>query len=146
MSSHGRGVMDWALDCPSDTEYHEDAFLYFLDMERARAGRSNLPVQLLFATLEPVPGKPVPIPPTDAGKLFEGLRVSLRETDIMGWYRQDRVAGAVLSARPDSPAPTPPGLIEQRVGEGLRRHLPEKAARSLRVRVIQLGPQRVLSA
>ena len=34
-------------------------------------------------------------------------------------------------------------VIERRVGEGLRRRLPSKVARSLRVRVVQLGPRRL---
>ena len=58
----------------------------------------------------------------------------------MGWYRQGRVAGAVLSSRADAPGSEMSGLIEQRVGEKLRQGLPSNAARSLRVRVVQQGP------
>lgn len=146
MSNHGPVGPNRTLDCPPGMEYDEDAFLYFLDIERARAGRSNHALRLLFATLEPVPGRPVPIPPASATRLFEGLRLSLRETDVMGWYRQGRVAGAVLSARADAPGPRMSGLIEQRVGDGLRQRLPVKVARGLRVRVIQLGPRRIVNA
>ena len=71
------------------------------------------------------------------------MRLSLRDTDIMGWYEQDRVAGAVLSAPVDAAGWETPGPIEQRVGEGLRRRLPAKVAGSLRVRVVQHGPRRV---
>jgi hypothetical protein len=70
------------------------------------------------------------------------MRDSLRETDIVGWYRQDRVVGAVLTARDGAHAPGMSGLIEQRVGAGLRQGLPAKIASGLRVRVVQLGPQR----
>ena len=108
---------------------------------RAPSVRTS-PLRLLLATLEPVPGKPAPIPAASAARLFEGLRQSLRDTDVMGWYRQDRVAGAVLSARPDAQGPETSDLIEQRVGEGLRQRLPAKVARGLRVRVVQQGPQR----
>jgi hypothetical protein len=126
--------------------YDEDAFLYFLDIERARAGRANLPLQMLFATFEPEPGKPVPIPASDATRLFEGMTDTLRDTDVVGWYRQGSVAGAVLGARPDARGSEMSGVIEQRVGEGLRRRVPAKVARSLRVRVVQLGPQQVATA
>jgi hypothetical protein len=146
MSNHDRIGPDQALDCPPGTEYHEDAFLYFLDIERARAGRSNHDLRLLVATLEPIPGRPVPIPPASASRLFESLRRSLRETDVTGWYRQGRVAGAVLSARADVPGPRMTGAIEQRVGDRIRQRLPAKVARGLRVRVIQLGPQRIGNA
>ena len=141
MSNQFRGGVNQMLDCPPGTEYDEDAFLYFLDIERARAGRSNHPVRLLFASLEPVPGKPVPFPRASTTRLFEGLRLSLRETDVMGWYRQGRVAGAVLNERAGAPTSGLSDLIEQRVGQGLRKHLPSKVARGLRVRVIQLGPR-----
>ena len=142
MPTQARAVPNCTLECPPGSAYDEDAFLYFLNIERARAGRSNQAIRLLFTTLEEVPGKPLPIPPASAASLFESLRLSLRETDVMGWYRQGRVAGAVLSARAGAAGPGIWGLIEQRVGDGLRQRLPVKVARALRVRVIQLGPQR----
>ena len=132
-----------ALECRPGAEYDEETFLYFLAIERARAERSHRQLRLLLATLEPVPGKPVPITRASAAKLFEGLRLSLRDTDIMGWYEQDRVAGAVLSAPVDAAGWETPGPIEERVGEGLRRRLPAKVAGSLRVRVVQHGPRRI---
>jgi len=133
-----------ALECPPGTEYDEETFLFFLAIERARAKRSNRRLRLLLATLEPVPGKPIPIPPASAARLFEGLRLSLRDTDIMGWYRQDRVVGAVLGERADAPGYETSGLIERRVGEGLRERLPSRVARGLRVRVTQQGPRRLV--
>ena len=143
MSNPRRDGLSVVLECPQSTEYDEDTFLYFLDIERARAERSNHPLRLLFATLEPEPGKPVPISPASATRLFEGLKLLLRETDVLGWYRQDRVAGAVLSERADRYGSDVSSVIQERVGEGLRQQLPSKTARSLRVRVVQLGPQRL---
>jgi hypothetical protein len=133
-----------ALERPPGAEYDEETFLYFLTMERARAGRSKQRLQLLLATLESVPGQPVPIPPTSAARLFKALRMLLRDTDIMGWYRQDLVAGAILSARADTPEDETPGLIEQRVREGLLGRLPSSIARILRVRIAQQGPRRLV--
>jgi hypothetical protein len=146
MSRQGYADPHRTLDCAPGTEYGEDAFRYFLDIERARAGRSNQPVRLLFASLEPVPGQPVPIPPASANRLFEGLRLTLRDTDIMGWYRQGRVAGAVLNARAEEPRSGLSDLIEQRVGDRLRQSLPSKMARGLRVRVVRLGPRQARMA
>jgi len=142
MPSQLRAKANRTLDCPPGREYGEDAFLYFLDIERARAGRSNHPVRLLFATLEPDSGRPAEISAASAVRLFQGMRQSLRETDIVGWYRQGRVAGAVLTAHADVPGKEMSGLIEQRVVNGLRQGLPAKIASGLRVRVVQLGPQR----
>jgi len=143
MSNQGRYGPIRTLDCPPGTEYDEETFVYFLAIEQARTELVNHPTRLLLATLEPVPGQPVPIPPASATRLFEGLRLSLRDTDVMGWYRQGRVAGAVLSAGDGAPESEMSGLIEQRVGDTLRQRLPSNAARSLRVRVVQQGPLRV---
>ncbi len=142
MSNPSRVGPNRMLDCPPGTACDEDAFQYFLDIERARAGRSNQDLRLLFATVESAPGKPGPIPEASASRLFEGMRQSLRETDVVGWYRQGHVAGALLTARPDAHEPGTSGLIERRVGDGLRQGLPAKIARGLRVRVVQLGPRR----
>jgi hypothetical protein len=146
MSNQGHYGPIRTLECPPGTEYDEETFVYFLAIERARAGLVKQPPRLLLATLEPVSGQPAPIPPASAARLFEGLRMSLRDTDIMGWYRQGRVAGAVLSACDDAPESEMSDLIEQRVGDTLRQRLPSNAARSLRVRVVQQGPLRVANA
>jgi hypothetical protein len=143
MPNQGRNRSIRALERAPGAEYDEETFLYLLSVERARAQRSNQKLWLLLATLEPIDGKPVPIPRASASRLFDGLRQSLRDTDIMGWYRQDRVAGAVLTARPDASEQETSGLIEQRVGDGLRKRLRSSVARNLRVRVTQHGPRRL---
>jgi hypothetical protein len=133
-----------ALDGRPGAEYDEETFLHLLAIEQARAERSNQRLRLLLVTLEPVPGKPTPFPTSSAARLFDGLRTLLRDTDIMGWYRQAQVAGAVLSASADGAGYETSGLIEQRVNEGLRKRLPSRTARSLRVRITQHGPRRVV--
>jgi hypothetical protein len=133
-----------ALECAPGSEYDEETFLYFLAMERARAGRSKQRLRLLLATLEAVPGKPDGIPPASAAKLFRGLKALLRDTDIMGWYRQDRVAGAILTAPAGTPDDETSDLIEGRVREGLLDRLPSNLARVLRVRITQQGPRRLV--
>jgi len=141
--NHGTNGQIRALECRPGAEYDEETFLYFLAIERARAERANRRLRLLLATLELVAGKPDPIRPSDAARLFEGLRLSLRDTDVTGWYRQDRVAGAVLCEPPGALVCEMSDLIEQRVGEGLRQRLPSSVARSLRVRVVHQGPRRL---
>jgi len=133
-----------ALQGRPGAEYDQETFLHLLSIEQARAERANQRVRLLLATLEPVPGKPVEIPPSTAVKLFEALRVLLRDTDFMGWYRQSYVAGAVLSSTANGADYETSALIEQRVRDGLRKHLPAKTAGSLRARVTQHGPRRIV--
>ena len=62
----------------------------------------------------------------------------------MGWYRQDLVAGAILSARADTPEEETSSLIEERVREGLLERLPSSITRILRVRITQQGPRRLV--
>jgi hypothetical protein len=130
------------LECPPGAEYDEETFLYFLAIEEARALRSNQRLRLLLATLEPRAGRPVPFPPASTRKVFEGLRQSLRDTDVTGWYRQGRAAAAMLSEHGDGPGLETSGIVEQRVREGLCRQLPTKISSGLRVRIVQLGPRR----
>jgi len=132
-----------ALNGRAGIEYDEETFLHLLTIERARAERANQRLRLLLVTLEPVAGKPAPIPAAGAARLFEGLRQLLRDTDIVGWYDQGRVAGAVLTAPADAPGFETSGVIQQRVGDGLRQRLPASLAGSLRVRVTQHGPRRL---
>lgn len=132
-----------ALDGRPGAAYDEETFLHLLAIERARADRANQKLRLLLATVEPAAGRPAPIPPASAAKLFDGLRLLLRETDIMGWYEQPRVAGAVLTAPNDSSGFEDASVIEQRVGDGLRKKLPASLARNLRVRITQHGPRRL---
>lgn len=132
-----------ALDSRPGAAYDEETFLHLLAIERARADRANQKLRLLLATVEPASGKPATITDANAARLFDGLRQLLRETDIMGWYEQPRIAGAVLTAPNDAPGFEDASLIEQRVADGLRAKLPAGIARHLRVRVTQHGPRRI---
>jgi len=132
-----------ALESQPGTAYDEETFLHLLAIERARADRSKQRLRLLLVTLEPTAARPVSIAPASAAKLFDGLRLLLRETDILGWYQQPQVAGAVLTAPNDAPGFETADLIEKRVGDGLRERLPASVARHVRVRLTQHGPRRV---
>jgi hypothetical protein len=137
-----RGALDAALERRPGDEYEEGAFHYFLAIERSRARHSNQALRLLLVTVEPVPGRPVHMGRPTAARLFAGLRLSLRETDVTGWFRQDRVAAAVLSVRADASASQVSSVIQRRVGEGVRRRLPSEFACGLRLRLVPLlgGP------
>lgn len=132
-----------ALGRRSTAEYDEDTFLHLLAIEQARADRSRRRLRLLLATREPAGGRPAPFSGTTAAKLFQGLGQLLRDTDIMGWYRQGLVAGAVLTAPGDGSESETVAVIQKRVEEGLRRRLPPSLASELRVRVTQQGPRPV---
>ena len=119
--------------------YDEEAFRYFLAIERNRTGRSGRPFLLLLVDLAQAPGVTERFDPLVAVKLFSGLWLCLRETDFIGWYRQERVAGAVLTLFADGCRTEVSQLIRQRVSEMLCDRFDVSVTSRLRVHV-QLQP------
>jgi hypothetical protein len=120
--------------------YNEQAFRYFLQIERGRAARARRPVLMVLMELKKS-GEPALMDPAVAAKVFECLWRCLRETDVIGWYREDRVAGAVLTHVEGECGPEVLNVIRQRVGETMCASLPTDVARQFRVRVYRCRPQ-----
>jgi hypothetical protein len=133
------GSCDLARDVKLETAYNQQAFRYFLANERKRSEVSNRPFLLLLLDLQQTQttGR---IHPSIATRLFAGLAECLRDTDVIGWYHEGRVAGAVLTQVEDASA-TDMG-IRTRVTTTLRMSLPASVSARLQVRVYQLpaGP------
>ena len=83
--------------------YNEQAFHHFLAIERKRSEASTRPFLLLLVEFEKHLGLPVPISRDIESRLFRVLAESLRDTDVIGWYREQRIAGAVLTDLGDAP-------------------------------------------
>ena len=135
MANHDRLKPVRVLDAPRGGEYDEETFRYFLSIEQARAARSNQPLRLLLASLD-AGVHPPDFSRSVSTKVFGAMRAALRDTDVVGWYQQDKVAAAVLTALPvveDGHA----AQLEKRVVEGVRRHLPAKMAIRLTVTVVR---------
>lgn len=59
---------------------------------------------MLLVLVKPVRlGQPARIDADTAREIFSALGESVREADFIGWFRQHRVAGAVLIQPPGSP-------------------------------------------
>jgi hypothetical protein len=129
----------FALSGPTGEIYDEDAFRHFLDVERTRAKRSDRSMVLLLVSLRPTHASGAQIPLAISSRLFEGLSHCVREVDFIGWYREQRVAGAVLAQGCEKPGVEATRRITERVTTILRRRLPPAVAERLRIRVIQLG-------
>jgi hypothetical protein len=114
--------------------YDEQAFRYFLDIERKRSERSSRPFLLLLVDLEDRSGSNGFIDPAVAAKLFEGLGQCVRETDFVGWFREGRVAGAVLTQYSNLARTDVAAVVDERVREVLSSSVPIQIARSLRMR------------
>jgi hypothetical protein len=126
-----------ALEGRLGEPYDEEAFGCFLSIERKRCERSDRTFFLILVELTEEPGVSTRIDPRVASKLFLGLHSCLRETDFIGWYREGRIAGAVLTESPNRPRTDVSLGVGQRVSEALAACLPSHLARRLRVRVHQ---------
>ena len=126
-----------ALEGRLGQAYNEQAFRSFLAIERKRSERSGCPFLLLLVALKEQSGVTVRIDPMVAPKLFSALWLCLRETDCIGWYREERVAGAVLTELGDRHPTEVCRLIGQRVSGVLSEGLPANVAHRLQVRVYQ---------
>ncbi|HEY3044220.1 MAG TPA: hypothetical protein VGJ39_09355 [Vicinamibacterales bacterium] len=128
-----------ALEGRLGQAYNEEAFRYFLEIERKRAARLGRPCLLLLVGLKGQPRPNMNITPVLATKLFSSLWLCLRETDVIGWYREDRVAGAVLTQFADGPPQ--PEVIHERVTRALRESFRADRASHFQLHVYQLKPK-----
>jgi hypothetical protein len=115
--------------------YNEEAFHYFLAVERGRAERSHRPVLLLLVDLPGQGGVGAPMARGVARRLFAGLCGSLREMDVVGWYREQLVVGAILSEGRDPWRADVAGVVGERVMKALAARVPAEAASRLRIRI-----------
>jgi hypothetical protein len=129
-----------ALEGRFGQAYNEQAFRYFLEIERKRAARGKRPVLLLLLNLKK-PRHDTRIDPALAMKVFSCLWSTLRETDVVGWYREERMIGAVLTGADGACGQEVTKVIRQRIGEALSAVLLPDAAHLLRVRVYRCRPQ-----
>lgn len=80
------------------------------------------------------------IDPALARKLLAGLCRALRETDLIGWYSDERIAGALLTEREADVWADDARIVTQRVTETLADILPPPVARRVRVRAHRIAP------
>ena len=118
--------------------YNEAAFQYFLAADRLRVHRSRRSMILVLVSLRSAPGRSEVLTDAIASTLFAGLTASVREIDFVGWYRQDRVAGAVLPQGVVSSSELRAPLLN-RILTSLKHSLPDDATRQLHVRVVRFG-------
>jgi lipopolysaccharide/colanic/teichoic acid biosynthesis glycosyltransferase len=115
--------------------YNQEAFHYFLEIERKRSELSRCPLLLMLVDVSKQSGVRVFIEPATAKKLFSAMRQGLRETDFIGWYQEGQVAGAVLPQVAPSLAVDASQRVAARLEEVLRRGVPSNIGARVQVRV-----------
>jgi hypothetical protein len=116
--------------------YNEAAFNHFLAIERRRAERSRRSILLVLVSVQAQAGRSNVLGHAAATELFARLGASVREVDFVGWYREGRVAAAVLTQQAP-PSRATCDRVAERVTSAVR--IPALAAHGrLRVRVVSL--------
>jgi hypothetical protein len=130
-----------ALDGGQGKAHNEEAFRYLLAVERKRASRWRRSFLLLLIRLKKQPGDSGRIPPAVAARIFAGLWLGVRDVDFIGWFREERVIGAVLMQGARSPETEVASRVGQRITETLCRIVTKDIACRLHVRVLKVRPR-----
>ena len=124
---------------PIGQAYNEAAFRYFLAVDRLRAERMQRSILLVLASIRPTPGARAHLTHSTAAAMFAGLAAGVREVDFLGWYQQDRVAGAVLAQAVRLSDPQQAGRVGERILAAIRREIHDGRGPFVHVRVVRLG-------
>ena len=135
-------ALSLAPEDPAGRAYNEEAFRYFLENERNRSERSERPFLLLIVDLKKLPGTSARFDAAVAAKLFTGLGLCLRETDFVGWYRDRRLAGAVLTQLPEATGVDLCRVVRERASTALSESLPRDIFSRIQMRIFQVPPSR----
>jgi hypothetical protein len=122
--------------------YGEPTFHYFLNIERERSVRSDRPYVLLQVDLKDRSGAPTVIPQATSDRLFIALSESVRETDFLGWYEDQRVVGAVLTEVDGERQAERIRRAVDRVRRTVESHLPVEVSSCLDIRVSAVRDER----
>ena len=103
----------------------EETFRYLLQAEHKRSERSGHHHYILLVYRIDDNGMVVRMDSQIADEIFGALSRGLRETDYFGWYRQDHIAGGVLTVvGPDSV-----GDVHERLARRLKSIIQDNAGK-----------------
>ncbi|HEU5408741.1 MAG TPA: hypothetical protein VFU48_13310 [Nitrospira sp.] len=116
----------------SETAYHE-----LVHRESKRSARSGHLGRILLVYCTNAQGQVVPFDSELADKTISALFSSCRDTDYIGWYRQGRILGVLLTAlRPDFAGEGCDNL-RTRLMDGIRSARTFTDDHSLQIRVLE---------
>lgn len=115
---HAAGPCKCGIAHPAGV-YNEEAFQYLLALEYKRFARSHRPFVLALISQASVP-EPAPMSPATTTNVFGALAHALRETDVIGWYREHHVIGALLTHVGDAPLPEVSRIMSKKITAALK--------------------------
>ncbi|HKQ36106.1 MAG TPA: hypothetical protein VJT11_12435 [Nitrospiraceae bacterium] len=119
--------------------YEEKAFCSLLKSESKRSESSGHFCQIFLLYRTDVKGRIAQMDPHIATIVIGALARSLRETDYIGWYRADRVIGAVLTVLTLESMAHVASHLQKRLAEILQSELSVEESRRLQIRVFLPG-------
>ena len=117
--------------------FNQEAFRYLLDSEPKRSERSSHFCQILLVYWTDVQGRIGRMDSDVAKIVMAALSRSLRETDYIGWYREGRIVGAVLTVLAQESMAQVSTHLQPRVLEIIRAELGVEETSHLQIRVCQ---------
>jgi hypothetical protein len=117
--------------------YNQEVFRYLLESESKRSERSGYFCRILLVYWTDAQGRDVQMNSYAAKTVMAALSRSLRDTDYIGWYREGRIAGAVLTVLVQESMAQVASHLQKRLVEILRAELGVKETSLLQIRVCQ---------
>jgi hypothetical protein len=115
--------------------YNEESFRYLLTSESKRSERSGHSFNILLIYYTDKRGLIVQMDRDVADTVVKALFRGLRETDYIGWYREGRIVGGVLTVLGQDSAVEVPVRIQQCVRDILGLAVSVEKNSRLRIRI-----------
>jgi hypothetical protein len=118
--------------------YNQETFRYLLESESNRSERSGHFCQVLLMYWTDADGRIVQMDAQVAKTVMAASIRSFRETDYIGWYRDGRIIGAVLTVLVQESMAQVASHLQKRLTEVLQSELSIEASRRLQIRACLL--------
>ena len=115
--------------------YNQEAFRYFLESESKRSERSGRSCQILLVYWTDGQERIMQMDSHVAKTVIAASCRSLRETDYIGWYRDGRIVGVVLTVLVQESMAQVTSHLQKRLAEILLSELSIEESRRLQIRV-----------
>ena len=115
--------------------YNQETFRYILESESNRSERSGQFCQILLLYWTDAQGRIVQMDSHVAKTVIAASSRSLRETDYIGWYRDGRIVGAILTVLERESMAQVSTHLQPRLVENIRAKLGVEEISRLQIRV-----------